>query len=174
MSFRTISIHAPLAGRDCTPLRPRSSPAISIHAPLAGRDSTFFSDQSGSRDFNPRAPCGARLLPRGCPWRSVCYFNPRAPCGARRARRQRRCGFGYISIHAPLAGRDLLGSHDLLAAVISIHAPLAGRDIDGAVGMLPQVISIHAPLAGRDISQPMRGKTDEDFNPRAPCGARRR
>ena len=34
-----------------------------------------------------------------------------------------------ISIHAPLAGRDLIeGDGDLVLNKISIHAPLAGRD----------------------------------------------
>ena len=35
----SISIHAPLAGRDGRPGRPRVRARISIHAPLAGRDS---------------------------------------------------------------------------------------------------------------------------------------
>ncbi len=58
-----------------------------------------------------------------------------------------------ISIHAPLAGRDLFNSiaTSVYAFAISIHAPLAGRDrkdvpSDGGVCN----ISIHAPLAGRD------------------------
>ena len=33
-----------------------------------------------------------------------------------------------ISIHAPLAGRDVPEAHSLLLLDISIHAPLAGRD----------------------------------------------
>ena len=104
--------------------------------------------------------------------------------------------------------------------MISIHAPLAGRDLGSALGRLDVVrISIHAPLAGRDCSldsisssrvafqstRPLRGATADvvaalvngdqfqstrplrgatarrrqarsgergDFNPRAPCGAR--
>ena len=35
-------------------------------------------------------------------------------------------------------------------------------------------ISIHAPHAGRDITTPGTWKAPADFNPRAPCGARRR
>ena len=79
----------------------------------------------------------------------------------------------HISIHAPLAGRDLgvngvmddlhnfnprapcgarpkaaCGDPDTVA--ISIHAPLAGRD-NGQASLGTAVhISIHAPLAGRD------------------------
>ena len=81
-----------------------------------------------------------------------------------------------ISIHAPLAGRDLVvwivcgtysqfqstrplrgatlansGAHARL--LISIHAPLAGRDAGlYRVERPGAVISIHAPLAGRDAA----------------------
>ena len=36
-------------------------------------------------------------------------FNPRAPCGARHRLQLVGEALGKISIHAPLAGRDLLG-----------------------------------------------------------------
>ena len=79
-------------------------------------------------------------------------FNPRAPCGARprgqAGLRQQRA----ISTHAPLAGRDRHPSrHPPPAKAISTHAPLAGRDA-AASSLLPFFF---------------------DFNPRAPCGARR-
>ena len=58
--------------------------------------------------------------------------------------------------------------------VISIHPPLAGRD----VGLLPmpeaKIISIHPPLAGRDKPPPRGRACGPDFNPPAPCGAGRR
>ena len=41
----------------------------------------------------------------------------------------RSVGGDDISIHAPLAGRDLIVVALLLVGVISIHAPLAGRDL---------------------------------------------
>ena len=66
--------------------------AISIHAPLAGRDRAEKSAARGNRDFNPRAPCGARLRPLPIPSAAMTNFNPRAPCGARPifARQKRR------------------------------------------------------------------------------------
>ena len=80
-----ISIHAPRAGRDkvvgkvirawvefqstrpvrgATNRRGRSRrvPAISIHAPRAGRDYGVFLSAVALGYFNPRAPCGARLI----------------------------------------------------------------------------------------------------------------
>ena len=123
------------------------------------------------------------------------HFNPRAPCGARQGALHHSRAAG-ISIHAPLAGRDrarpyrcrwrplfqstrpLRGATSLSALCppppgISIHAPLAGRDAglyqEGAGG----AISIHAPLAGRDRCKHNLPHAPLDFNPRAPCGARR-
>ena len=147
---------------------------ISTHAPLAGRDSMVPRSTRGHRDFNPRAPCGAR--PDALNRINECEdFNPRAPCGARRTARQNIAGEIPISTHAPLAGRDrnhsfitrayalfqptrplrgatLLIEHGLLANIgISTHAPLAGRDTGTrAYRGYAWVISTHAPLAGRD------------------------
>ena len=57
---------------------------ISIHAPRAGRDCSDVARCSCQRDFNPRAPCGAR--PQGEQGiQGPEDFNPRAPCGARPA-----------------------------------------------------------------------------------------
>ena len=102
-----------------------------------------------------------------------------------------------ISTHAPLAGRDLRPLTLTEQLYISTHAPLAGRDIMDWFGDTFFIISTHAPLAGRDSlpwqpilyelifqpTRPLRGATSGsytgncailDFNPRAPCGARRR
>ena len=139
---------------------------------MRGATATRKQHASGNRNFNPRAPCGARHSPINAemfasefqstrPMRgatisltlrrsAALYFNPRAPCGARRLLR-RRGGMGrQISIHAPRAGRDNQGTHIAALQQISIHAPRAGRD---APHKHDHVSSCH-------------------FNPRAPCGAR--
>ena len=102
---RTISTHAPLAGRDIPalisvteklrfqPTRPlrgatgsrrhaASSATISTHAPLAGRDESGKIISFALLNFNPRAPCGARPLSSLLLLHGL-NFNPRAPCGAR-------------------------------------------------------------------------------------------
>ena len=174
MNRNVISIHAPHAGRDgvnikiidklilfqsTRPMRgatPQTAYAInddgiSIHAPHAGRD----------------------------PSKGVTSYDP------------------AISIHAPHAGRDFLCAEHNILYSISIHAPHAGRDWETCAYTARYVmISIHAPHAGRDpisllvfpvfglfqSTRPMRGATDcitsrivarKNFNPRAPCGARR-
>ena len=124
-----ISTHAPLAGRDVLvvsigikvfkfqPTRPlrgatESVPAlatsdflISTHAPLAGRDRGKGCTLLDSENFNPRAPCGARLQLKPQLF-DFLDFNPRAPCGARLNELTHPSNHRGISTHAPLAGRD--------------------------------------------------------------------
>ena len=81
---------------------------------------------------------------------------------------------GWISIHAPRAGRDIyLVPQVGVLFVISIHAPRAGRD-DMIFTVFPVdfSISIHAPRAGRDHESRSQSAIEPNFNPRAPCGAR--
>ena len=148
-----ISIHAPRAGRDhetytetCQSLLFQSTRPVRGATGGNGRfehDRVLFqstrpvrgatvsrSFRGGrNRDFNPRAPCGARPPPLSVANPLEWYFNPRAPCGARHQRRVALETAENISIHAPRAGRDhspfVPGIH---GGTISIHAPRAGRD----------------------------------------------
>ena len=145
--------------------------------------------------FNPRAPCGARR--RGRVQSAACRcFNPRAPCGARldemkayqaavefQSTRPMRGATAkviyaiimcHVSIHAPHAGRDHFFCAVLRLAVVSIHAPHAGRDQGGLAQPRTGKVSIHAPHAGRDNMLRGGQARQHRFNPRAPCGARRR
>ena len=169
-----ISIHAPHTGRD-SPAGPQCQRycAISIHAPHTGRDLLQSGRNRAEKDFNPRAPYGARRL-----------LGLAVPLGI------------CISIHAPHTGRD--AAHRIFCIgnrAISIHAPHTGRDCFSAGGRFQSSISIHAPHTGRDLgrygvlryvpifqsTRPIRGATwsawrswkpPTDFNPRAPYGAR--
>ena len=123
------------------------------------------------------------------------YFNPRVPCGTRLVNLFcYRFGIG-ISIHASHAGRDALVSVIFDCIIfISIHASHAGRDQFGNNDPIAIDISIHASHAGRDYitglivagvfkfqsTRPMRDATSASgavalliyFNPRVPCGTR--
>ena len=55
---------------------------ISIHAPRVGSDLSWPSSKSNSSNFNPRSPCGERLVPPAPVFGST-DFNPRSPCGER-------------------------------------------------------------------------------------------
>ena len=78
-----------------------------------------------------------------------------------------------ISTHAPLAGRDGVTWQATEEDYISTHAPLAGRDDVAPVVHAQWIISTHAPLAGRDDTKWFHDYIYKNFNPRAPCGARR-
>ena len=145
---------------------------ISIHAPHAGSDVSGATPSTRLFDFNPRSPCGERLLERYCrgnylkfqstlPMRGATwsipnrrspspYFNPRSPCGERLhmllPAEMRKC----ISIHAPHAGSDHIEPADYPYETISIHAPHAGSDPRVPAIRPANGISIHAPHAGSD------------------------
>ena len=79
--------------------------AISIHAPRVGRDRRRAHRLFWRHDFNPRAPCGARL---GNPQLSdtvLAFQSTRPVWGATSPIVLRRVRAG-ISIHAPRVGRD--------------------------------------------------------------------
>ena len=78
------------------------------------------------------------------------YFNPPAPCGAGPVFLQ--C-FGYLRIFQstrPLRGGTGENHVDYRDVYISIHPPLAGRDVSNGRKIAAFDISIHPPLAGRD------------------------
>ena len=86
-------------------------------------------------------------------WLGILYFNPRAPCGAR-----------------PAATDE-----EKTAVEISTHAPLAGRDTRSATRRsLKSKFQPTRPLRGATEAHPVFAQNDENFNPRAPCGARHR
>ena len=145
-----ISTHAPLAGRDHEHPQIPGQRGISTHAPLAGRDDFAVSHALPPKNFNPRAPCGARLA------------------GVRVT-----SSGGQISTHAPLAGRDLL----VLAPGIVILAFQPTRPLRGATGSLSissplPIFQPTRPLRGATPRKSFRLAACFHFNPRAPCGAR--
>ena len=73
--------------------------------PLRGATTRTKGKSLDNTDFNPRAPCGARLR-HNKPFNLRQNFNPRAPCGARPEDVLRPIYTVVISTHAPLAGRD--------------------------------------------------------------------
>ena len=146
--------------------------------------------------FNPRAPCGARRNQRRRHAFTTLFQSTRPMRGATCVVRVCRHTL-HISIHAPHAGRDWVLREDgsanegyfnprapcgarlglevgqLALRQISIHAPHAGRDFGNEVMLPAGFISIHAPHAGRDGCITSRIAVQKNFNPRAPCGARR-
>ena len=150
---------------------------------------------SARRNFNPRSPCGERprsrmvsdstrefqsTLPvRGATSENVVVLNNglisiHAPRAGSDVADLLRAGYVEISIHAPRAGSDFSVRNFRIKDTISIHAPRAGSDtrVPHAPAQLP--ISIHAPRAGSDPQNQATRFRPCDFNPRSPCGERRR
>ena len=79
-----ISTHAPLAGRDFINKPGYDIPFnISTHAPLAGRDWMSGSSSSSSEPFQPTRPLRGATVLHSVAVPVATDFNPRAPCGAR-------------------------------------------------------------------------------------------
>ena len=95
----------PAANRHGYPTRPHRSSRISIHDPRAGID-------RGLVPVSPR---------RG-------HFNPRPPCGDRLISTKTIQKITQISTHDPRAGIDGFVERFILSLPISIHDPRAGID----------------------------------------------
>ena len=143
----------PLRGATRTLRTDPRAGGISTHAPLAGRDLYLAASRVTDADFNPRAPCGARLL-----WSGRCFyfklFQPTRPLRGATFKLSLESLIVPISTHAPLAGRDHNHLQKKKKIHISTHAPLAGRDTcTPSLSSFASIISTHAPLAGRDCKR---------------------
>ena len=100
-------------------------------------------------------------------------FNPRAPCGARLESCICLQSCGLISIHAPLAGRDdAMPGYCFCRAVFQSTRPLRGATMCACcLGGSGGHFNPRAPCGAR-LSGLVTGRHYRHFNPRAPCGAR--
>ena len=169
---------------------------ISIHAPLAGCDSSSISCRSFFISFQSTHPLrGATSWARRA--RGIIGFQSTHPLRGATRQLCKRVDFSRISIHAPLAGCDTVKntvnttdfnfnprtpcgvrhsrSPQTRNRVIfqSTH-PLRGATVQNSLSARYADISIHAPLAGCDDSDYKCHRSNQYFNPRTPCGVRRR
>ena len=122
-------------------------------------------------NFNPRAPCGARLVLVGTAYLAWSFQSTRPMRGATEHPESQR-QFQPFQSTRPMRGATYSWPEWRALRLISIHAPHAGRDFDLFRVWIPIRISIHAPHAGRDAVLLPHPPGSPDFNPRAPCGAR--
>ena len=170
-----ISIHAPHTGRDESLGRnPKAHTAISIHAPHTGRDTECQVVAPAVIPISIHAPHTGR---DGAPSRSsarAAYFNPRAPYGARRDN-ERFTDATLISIHAPHTGRDLVVElAQLSRPEFQSTRPIRGATRLAAAGYAqPERFQSTRPIRGATTHPEIHRPECNDFNPRAPYGARR-
>ena len=126
------------------------------------------------QNFNPRSPCGERLLnmvgvlvilristhaPHAgsdciicLSMVDMCLFQPTLPMrGATGDTDSIKCALD-ISTHAPHAGSDCHMLQRTHPSIISTHAPHAGSDIEHNTLDINKRISTHAPHAGSDCN----------------------
>ena len=145
-------------------------------------------------DFNPRSPCGERLVlflgRLGCGgfqstlpvWGATVYTNStqiymiisiHAPrVGSDGANAGTRTQHSNFNPRSPCGERRNTNMYTAVAVNISIHAPRVGSDGTGSNRLSSHDISIHAPRVGSDIRPPVWLSQMLNFNPRSPCGER--
>ena len=150
---KKISTHAPLAGRDPAKIAVGIIFEISTHAPLAGRDISNLRIYDTPR-ISTHAPLAGRdggILGAA---RAVCaHFNPRAPCGAR-----------LSTPPIPHRSYQFQPTRPLRGATCLMLFPCK----------IELVFQPTRPLRGATAVNRCRRRAYQNFNPRAPCGARRR
>ena len=141
--------------------------------PLRGATRTSWS-QCAPLCFNPRSPCGERR--RSSPDRSAsARFNPRSPCGERRS-----SDHGSFPVGRGFNPRSPCGERLLEMTLSPLAVPFQPTlPLRGATGLwlwwhVGNRVSTHAPLAGSDGYGRTSCRESPCFNPRSPCGERRR
>ena len=125
---RGISIHAPRVGSDFRLVHAAVVPDISIHAPRVGSDYLDYAETIHPADFNPRSPCGERLIQFRL-FRQPPRFQSTLPVWGATKKARDLINAQMISIHAPRVGSDCpLRIEEEDNGAISIHAPRVGSD----------------------------------------------
>ena len=146
---------------------------ISIHAPLAGSDNLYAFFAQINLDFNPRSPCGERLL-TGEAKADADRFQSTLPLRGATVGLNQIAQLVRISIHAPLAGSDAVIFHDGQQDFrFQSTLPLRGATERGhEYGRHVLHFNPRSPCGERRGPRQLLAVT-VDFNPRSPCGERR-
>ena len=124
-------------------------------------------------NFNPRSPCGERLFLR-CTIRINKRFQSTLPVWGATYVLKRTGSSAEFQSTLPVWGATGWTSTTTQSQEISIHAPRVGSDLAPACPSGCARISIHAPRVGSDPSLPCKPSFPRYFNPRSPCGERRK
>ena len=149
--FRTFQSTLPVRGATRWDIGELPSDIISIHAPRAGSDHVRHRIWHPHNHFNPRSPCGERLL------------------------RQADLLIGIlISIHAPRAGSDCFNTVLSLPPLnFNPRSPCGERPVALWAAATGQNFNPRSPC-GERLSYGLIISPNWYFNPRSPCGERLR
>ena len=141
--------------------------------PREGHDKATTITNFTSINFNPRAPRGARQVVSPYSPAAKKHFNPRAPRGARPLSGTMPVITRPISIHVPREGHDAADTGTTGHQGISIHVPREGHDVTVSVNRGFNLrFQSTCPARGTTRSGVTIENITDDFNPRAPRGAR--
>ena len=172
------------------------SHVVSIHALLAECDLPLRRGGNDYGSFNPRTPCGVRLLSASGMFMNIwfqsthslrsatIFFAVRTLYDPFQSTHSLRSATGElgtddpnptVSIHALLAECDgIIADCTVLAVQFqSTHSLRSATFYEGA-GRYAYIVSIHALLAECDNHQRGQPPDNKSFNPRTPCGVRRK
>ena len=123
--------------------------------------------------FNPRTPCGVRLVYKPVS-PSIPEFQSTHSLRSATLNRITVRIAQLVSIHALLAECDIKKLMDDPDTKVSIHALLAECDFHAVPRRFRRRVSIHALLAECDFALRYLDNIRKSFNPRTPCGVRRK
>ena len=192
-----ISIHAPRVGSDEGAARARAPDGrfqstlpvwgatrrvrragapwlISIHAPRVGSDGMVAVVQPHVGPFQSTLPVWGATTSLDLSSSVFGYFNPRSPCGERRGLKSHSVPSVRFQSTLPVWGatrglRATQPHHGFQSTL-----PVWGATAVFLLGKRHVAISIHAPRVGSDAIPPRQPTPRWNFNPRSPCGERRR
>ena len=163
----------PVRGATGSDVKTSPIPLVSIHAPRAGRDHDFSPFQKCFTCFNPRAPCGARHIYHDVSFSILAFQSTRPVRGATDLGTSLEINLAFQSTR-PVRGATKYNITHTALNVFQSTRPVRGATHRTRQSTYRLTVSIHAPRAGRDARPQRRARSTPCFNPRAPCGARRR
>ena len=147
---------------------------ISTHAPLAGRDSVVKFNNSFHLNFNPRAPCGARQTKQKSDQKTKIFQPTRPLRGATQIAFLIHVTTVIFQPTRPLRGATNVSPNQSIIAVFQPTRPLRGATRSTMPAIAMRTFQPTRPLRGATTAHRKPLPDCLDFNPRAPCGARRR
>ena len=166
----------PVRGATTVRREPPCRVQISIHAPRAGSDRGFHFCLEHSEHFNPRSPCGERLACRVPFISPPSVFQSTLPVrGATTWTGEGQLAYQIFQSTLPVRGATMtIPPSPWLPTAFQSTLPVRGATAMVAAGIFHRAISIHAPRAGSDGLIERRINRYKYFNPRSPCGERRK
>ena len=145
---------------------------ISIHAPRVGSDAPHLGCRGERANFNPRSPCGERLVRMPFSPSTLRFQSTLPVWGATLAPLSMNSGARFQST-LPVWGATRPSAPLDLRPCISIHAPRVGSDAAKPSALVP-VILFQSTLPVWGATRPPHRSIYDlcHFNPRSPCGER--